>query len=280
MCDQGRLGFHYIHSPERLTEPVAKVGHGRLPTPWGEIIPRLAAQLKEFKPSQIAIVASGRLTNEEAFLLGEIRHALGGDEVLCDIVPRFGEADGILRSADLNPNSRGLELFGLSNQGKTLGQIRHGIDTGRIEALFVLHENLLGDAGWPLTTVQKVKVLSIQSILPCPTSEFADFVLPGASFAEKRGSMINGAGRLQRLNKAIAPPGQAMDDFQILLQLKAALGGGNGIHTIEEVFKAMAEATPAFAGLSLSKIGDLGIDLKLANGVSPRAAQPSPHAAI
>ena len=163
--------------------------------------------------------------------------------MLCDIVPRQGEADGILRSADLNPNSRGVELFGLSNQGKTLGQIRHGVDTGRIEALFVLHENLLGDAGWPLATVQTIKVLAVQSILSCPTSELADYVLPGASFAEKRGSMINGAGRLQRLNKAIAVPGQAMDDFQILLQLKAALGGGNGIHTIEEVFKAMAEAT-------------------------------------
>jgi NADH-quinone oxidoreductase subunit G len=53
-----------------------------------------------------------------------------------------------------------------------------------------------------------------------------------------------------------------MDDFQILLQLKASLGGGNGIHSIEDVFKAMAEATPALAGLSLSKIGDLGTELK------------------
>ena len=280
MCDQGRLGFHYIHLPERLTEPVAKVGQGKLPTPWGEIIPRLAAQLKELRPEQIAIVASGRLTNEEAFLLGEIRHTLGGDAVLCDIVPRFGEADGILRSADLNPNTNGLELFGLSQQGQHLAHIRKGIDTGRIEALFVLHENLLGDAGWPVSTVQNVKLLIVQSILPCPTSELADFVLPGASFAEKRGSMINGKGRLQRLNKAIALPGQAMDDWQILLQLKAALGGGNGIHTIEEVFKSMAEASPVFAGLSLSKIGDLGIDLKLPNA-SSRSRRPTlPHATV
>jgi len=56
--------------------------------------------------------------------------------------------------------------------------------------------------------------------------------------------MINGAGRLQRLNKAIAVAGHAMDDWQILVQLKAALGGGNGIHTIEDVFKSMAAATP------------------------------------
>ena len=74
--------------------------------------------------------------------------------------------------------------------------------------------------------------------------------------------MINGAGRLQRLNKAIAVPGHAMDDWQILVQLKAALGGGNGIHTIEDVFKAMAAATPALAGLSLSKIGDHGVQVQ------------------
>ena len=149
-----------------------------------------------------------------------------------------------------------------------------------IKALFVLHENLLGDAAWPLETVQKVKVLAVQSLLASPTTELADFVLPGASFAEKRGSMITAAGRLQRLNKAIAVPGQAMDDFQILLQLKAALGGGNGIPTIEEVFKAMAEASSAFAGLSLSKIGDLGIDLKNQNEAPARTTQPSPQAAV
>ena len=264
MCDQGRLGFHYIHNADRLVEPVAKVGHGKLPTPWTEIIPRFASQLRELQPSQIAIIGSGRMTNEEAYLLSEIRQLLGGEAVLTDIVPRFDVADGILRSADLNPNTNGLELFGISNQGQHLALIREGIDSGRIQALYVLHENLLGDAGWPLRTVQNVRVLAVQSILPCPTSELADFVLPGASFAEKRGSMINGAGRLQRLNKAIPVPGNAMDDWQILVQLKAALGGGNGIHTIEDVFKSMAAASPVLAGLSLSKIGDQGIDLKLA----------------
>ena len=280
MCDQGRLGFHYIHQPERLTEPMAKIGQGMLPTPWTELIPNLAAQLRGYRPDQIAIIASGRLTNEEAFLLSQIRRNLGGDDVLCDIIPRWDEADGILRSADLNPNTRGVELFGLSNEGNTLGQILHGVDTGRIEALLIFHENLIGETKWPLASLQKVKLLVVQALLQSPTTELADFILPGASFAEKRGSMINGAGRLQRLNKSISVPGHAMDDFQILLQLKSALGGGNGIHTIEEVFKAMAEATPAFAGLSLSKIGDLGLDLKPRSAASVPLPQPSPLAAI
>ncbi len=262
MCDQGRLGFHYIHGPDRLKQPLVRLGQERVLTPWAEIIPQLAARLREFQPGQIAIIASGRLTNEEAYLLREVRQALGGEAVLTDLVPRAGEADGILRSADLNPNSHGVALFGLSRQGKALEEIRQGIEAGRIQALLVLHEDLVKNAGWPEATLEKLKLLATQTLLKSATTERADFILPGASFAEKRGSLINDAGRLQRLNQAISVQGMAMDDWQILLQLKAALGGGNGLHTIEEVFKAMAEATPAFAGLSLSRIGDLGIELK------------------
>ena len=261
MCDQGRLGFHYIHSEKRLTEPVARRGGEVTSNAWSEIIPQAAARLKEFAPEQIGIVASGRLTNEEAFLLAEIRRVLGGEMVMTDLVPRTGEADGILRSADLNPNTRGVALMGLSNQGRTLADLRRSIDAGQIRALLVLHEDLVADAGWPAETLQKLDVLVVQTLLRSATTDRADFILPGASFAEKRGSMINGAGRLQRLNRAIPSPGHAMDDWQILIKLKEALGGGNGLHAIEEVFKAMAASVPAFAGLTLSRIGDLGAEL-------------------
>ncbi|MEI9998422.1 MAG: molybdopterin-dependent oxidoreductase [Verrucomicrobiota bacterium] len=264
MCDQGRLGFHYVNGQERLLEPQAKVGQARLPVPWSEIIPRFAEELRELQPGQIAIVASSRLTNEEAFLLSEIRQLLGGQDVLCDIVPRFGEADGILRNADLNPNTRGGRALRPFAKGQPPHLHPPGIDTGRIKALYVLHEGLVDDARWPVETIQRVPVLAVQGILTSPTSAVADYILPGASFAEKRGSMVNAAGRLQRLNKAIPVLGQAADDWQILSALKNALGGGNGLHTIEDVFKAMAAATPAFAGLSLSKISDLGVPLKFA----------------
>jgi NADH-quinone oxidoreductase subunit G len=125
----------------------------------------------------------------------------------------------------------------------------------------VLHEDLVATAGWPVQTLQKLDVLIVLGLLQNETTAQADFVLPGASFAEKRGSMINGLGRLQRLNRAVATPGQAIDDWQILLRLKEALGGGNGLHTIEEVFKAMATAIPALSGLTLSRIGDLGVEV-------------------
>jgi predicted molibdopterin-dependent oxidoreductase YjgC len=96
-------------------------------------------------------------------------------------------------------------------------------------------------------------------ILSNETTECATAVLPAFGFAEKRGSMINGKGRLQRLNRAVRGPGNSRDDWEILSELLHALDGGNAISSIEDVFRQMSESVPAFAGLSLSKIGDLGV---------------------
>ena len=75
--------------------------------------------------------------------------------------------------------------------------------------------------------------------------------------------MINIKGRIQRLNKAVNSPGKARDDWEILRDLTQAVGGSNGIYTIDEVFKQMAGETPVLEGLSLAKIGDLGVQLSL-----------------
>ncbi|PAW77740.1 MAG: NADH-quinone oxidoreductase subunit L [Verrucomicrobia bacterium Tous-C9LFEB] len=266
MCDQGRLGFHYIHAEERLLQPTARVNSTTLPVAWDDAFAQIRDRIKSYKPEQIAIIGSARMTNEELFLLAELRAGLGGNAVLTDVVPRTGEADGILRSADLNPNTAGAKLFQISNDGKNLAAIKDGIESGRIKVLYALHEDPVGDAGLSESALAKLDLLITQKLLKSHSTDIAHFSLPGASFAEKRGSMINGAGRLQRLNKAIATPGQTMDDFEILLKLRATITGGNSLHTIEEVFKAVAASIPALSGLSLSKVGDLGVE------VAPAAA--------
>ncbi len=98
-------------------------------------------------------------------------------------------------------------------------------------------------------------------ILSNQSTSYASAVLPSFGFAEKRGSMINGKGRLQRLNRAVRGPGQARDDWEILRDLLQVMTGANGIYTIEDVFRQMSAAVPEFAGLSLSKIGDLGVQV-------------------
>jgi NADH-quinone oxidoreductase subunit G len=73
--------------------------------------------------------------------------------------------------------------------------------------------------------------------------------------------MINIKGRLQRLNRAIQPPGSAREDWEIIRDLNQQLTGANSIYLVEDVFKQIAEAIPDLQGLSLSKIGDQGIEL-------------------
>ena len=109
--------------------------------------------------------------------------------------------------------------------------------------------------------LERLPVYLVMDLLSNETTGFATAVLPSLGFAEKRGSMINGKGRLQRLNRAVRGPGQARDDWEILRDLLQAISGGNGIYTIEDVFREMSGVVPELSGLTLSRIGDLGVQV-------------------
>jgi NADH-quinone oxidoreductase subunit G len=127
--------------------------------------------------------------------------------------------------------------------------------------VIALHENLVKEAGFSADDLAKLDVLVCAHVLANPTAEAAKVVLPVSGYAEKRGSMVNATGRLQRLNTAIAAPGQARDDWEVLRDLILAVSGQNGLHTLEDVFKSMAAEVAAFAGLNLGKIGDQGVSV-------------------
>ncbi len=262
MCDYGRLNFHYLHSDHRLLDPAIKGAREPGPAEWPAAIAKAAESLKALQPGEVAMIASGKMTNEEQFLARRLAAALG--VTLHDIVPRFEQGDNILLSADRNPNTAGARLLGVAanEPGSRLPEIAEGIKAGRIKGLVVWGEDAT-ECGVDAESLAKLSALIAVGLLPNATTAAATVFLPGAGFAEKRGSMINGKGRLQRLNQAIQPRGGARDDWEILRDLIQAVSGGNGLYMIEDVFRQMAEEAPAFAGLSLSRIGDLGVQLKL-----------------
>src|SRR5207249_3081730 len=138
--------------------------------------------------------------------------------------------------------------------------IIQAISMGQVKALVVLAENPV-DFGVSIELLSNLPAFILMNILSNEATEHATALFPSCASAEKRGSMINGEGRLQRLNRAVRPPGQARDDWEILRDLNQALGGSNGIYTIEDVFRQMSAEIPKLAGLTLSKIGDLGVDV-------------------
>src|SRR5438552_889162 len=206
------------------------------------------------------------MTNEELWLTAQIARLLGVQFI--DIVPRTGPSDDILLSADRNPNSNGARLLLqlASEPGAKLPAIAEAVKLGHVKALVALGENPLA-FGISTERLSQLQAFIVMDILSNAATEHATVLLPSSGFAEKRGSMINGKGRLQRLNRAVRPPGTARDDWEILRDLLQALGGSNSetssragaIYSIEDAFRQMSDAVPEFAGLSLSKIGDLGV---------------------
>src|SRR5205809_1763208 len=260
MCDYGRLNFDYLQSNKRLLEPQVRFEGKLVAVDWPTAIAQAALQLKQFSGAEIAIIASGRMTNEELWLTSQLAKSLGVQMI--DIVPRRGPGDDILLSEDRNPNTNGARLIlaSTSEPGANLLTIADAVKSGQIKALAIFKENTM-HLGIPVERLTKLPVFVVMNVLPNEATEKATVVLPASGFAEKRGSMINGRGRLQRLNRAVRPPGSARDDWEILRDLLQAVGGGDSLLSIDDVFRQISETVPHFAGLTLSKIGDLGVHI-------------------
>jgi len=255
--DSHRLNFKYVGDERRLKTPMVK---GE-PVEWRTAIAIAAEMLKAHSTASTALIASARATNEELWLTRRLIDELEIDKQH-DVVPRVGEPDGLLISADRNPNTNGARVLNIctTRAGSRLKKIADGVRSGAIKALVCLGEDAT-KAGLTEDDLKKLDALIVMDILRNKTTAHATVLLPASAWAEKRGSMINAKGRLQRLNKAVNAPGQARDDWEVIRDLIQAISGSNGLYMIEDVFKQMAEKVKEFAGLSLSKIGDLGVPL-------------------
>jgi predicted molibdopterin-dependent oxidoreductase YjgC len=110
-----------------------------------------------------------------------------------------------------------------------------------------------------------VELCVVLDMLPSPVSERAGWVLPGVSFAEKDGTFTNSKGRVQRIRKVFTLRGDTREDWRILQGLGQALGA---ITTQdgdpERIFSRLAQAVPAFSGLSYATLGELGAPIAAA----------------
>jgi NADH-quinone oxidoreductase subunit G len=273
MCDTGRLHYNFINDPNRLTTPIVKseaLGE-RVNLGWVDATRELATKLKARKGA-VAAIGSARATTEELFLFNKlVRDVLGAE--LVDCVPHTGEPDKFLVNADRNPNTAGAKLTGVAADpvGSKIPAIADAIRAGKVKVLIVLGENV-AKHGINEELLAKLDLLVAIDTLPNKTTDRAHVVLPGATFAEKRGTFVNAKSRLQRLNIAVASPGIARAEWQTLAALLNALGADGQYLTIEDVFADMTRKLPVLAGLNLSKIGDLGIELKPRTETTPADA--------
>jgi NADH-quinone oxidoreductase subunit G len=258
LCDEGRYGFKFVDDPSRLRVPSRRGGDGHLEITWEEAIGAVRQALGRYRPGEIGVIASPRLSNEDLFALRRLLERAGVTQVGFRIPSATpGDEDDFLIRADKNPNTRGAELIGLDGDTE---DIMVATRAGRVKCLWVFGHDLLASA-WPPALTRRaldvVDTLIFTGTNANTTSAVADLILPAAAWVEREGTFTNFEGRVQRFRTAVEPLGEARAEWEILGGLLAALGGEPAPRA-ERWFRELAAAVPAFAGMSYQTVGDGG----------------------
>ena len=127
-----------------------------------------------------------------------------------------------------------------------------------VKGMFILGLNpvvTFPDTGHVRTALEKLDFLVVQDIFPTETSRYADVILPGACFAEKEGTFTSGERRINRVRKAVEPPGEAKADSEIIGMLAKKTGlAGFDYATAAEIWEEIRACTPSLAGASWERI--------------------------
>jgi NADH-quinone oxidoreductase subunit G len=294
MCDDGRLNsFKCVASEKRMNGSLIRKDGVKVEVGWDEAVSKVVTELHTYRKHEIAGIASAYATNEDNYIFARfIKEVIGSKNIGYLSHVQSGSEDDLLIRADKTPNNLGALLVGAAGDNGTVGidHILKGISDGHIKVLYILEDNIAADPKIA-EVLKNLEILIVHSSVRNETTAKADIVLSSSTFAEKNGTMTNFNGRVQRLRPAVAMieqeravDGMAMSrldkfaaqndswgkgvkrdarsSWRILAAVASAMGGKMKYATAEEVFKEMSERLPAFKGLSYTKVGNKGANLR------------------
>ncbi|MCE9637322.1 MAG: formate dehydrogenase subunit alpha [Planctomycetes bacterium] len=147
--------------------------------------------------------------------------------------------------------------------GLTHLEILGGVTGGRIRAIYLVGENPAlseADANHARHAMEEVDFLVVQDIFLTESAEYADVVLPAATFAEKDGTFTNTERRVQRVRRAIDPVGDSRTDLWITSEIARRMGAAGFDHaSAADVMDEIASLTPIYGGVTHERIEGSGI---------------------
>jgi len=137
------------------------------------------------------------------------------------------------------------------------------IGKGNIKTLYQVGENPVlseADANHVKKALEKLDFFVVQDIFLTETAQYADIVLPACSFAEKDGTFTNTERRVQRVRKAVNPPGEAMEDWRITCEIARRMGAeGFDFESVDDIVREINSLTPSYAGITYDRIEKEGL---------------------
>lgn len=161
----------------------------------------------------------------------------------------------------------------LSNKvGLTLPEILNEILKDNIRMLWVFGENPAvsdPDSNHVYHALKHCEFMVVSELFMTETAEFADVVLPAASFAEKNGTFTNTERRVQRVRKAVEPRGESKADWEVFMEIMNRIGYPQNYHSASDIFDEIAKVTPSYRGLDYNRIDEVGIQWPCTNKDHP-----------
>ncbi len=142
--------------------------------------------------------------------------------------------------------------------GLTVVEMFNAACEGKLKAMYVVGENPAisdPDVSKVEQALDGLEFLVVQDIFLTETAKYADVVLPAASYAEREGTFTNTERRVQRIRKAVEPPGEALPDWQIICILASEMGAsGFAYESPEQVFEEIISVVPQYKGINYARL--------------------------
>lgn len=141
--------------------------------------------------------------------------------------------------------------------GLTIPDMIDGLIEGKVKGMFIVGEDpAVSDPDTQHIThaLNSAEILVVQDIFLTETAKLADVVLPAACWAEKDGTFTSSERKVQRVRKAVEPPGDAKADWEILSMLGRKLGIAMDYNSAKDIYDEMAQLNPSYAGISYQRI--------------------------
>jgi predicted molibdopterin-dependent oxidoreductase YjgC len=149
-----------------------------------------------------------------------------------------------------------------AKRGWHLSGMFEAMDRGELHGLYVIGENpMQSEADRHLTErrLGTLDFIAVQDIFLTATAEIADVVLPAAAaWAEAEGTVTNSERRVQRVRKALDPPGEARDDLWIIYELARRMGYDWGEASAEKTWDEVRQISPVHRGMTYPRLEALG----------------------
>ncbi|HEX5070199.1 MAG TPA: molybdopterin-dependent oxidoreductase [Vicinamibacterales bacterium] len=264
MCDIGRFDYHWIESDRRLLQPHLRKGASSEAASWADALVAVNEAVQAAGgPGNAQFLVSAHASLEELFVLREISGKTGGVTLSWRYREKPQPANTKFKIPAVDaPNVHGAKDLGFAVANPSgpadVSALKSAVEAGRVKVLYVMDlgpDGSIGDVDWILEARKagKISTLIVHGVLHTALADAADIVLPGCAFVEKDSTYTNMQGRVQASSRAITPPGDAGEDWQILVKLGVVFGTPVSAESANDVREAIAQqlaSNVAYASLA------------------------------